>query len=311
MALKLALPSLDKRNVALAKARFRAWWEGADFDAAAALAAIGSAANDAGAEGDVDAELFAADEPDDPRLDALQRIWGQGRVGPGDDAAEAGLASKLNLTATATLGLFGPGLGAPVAAIAQTHLGEIRVFEWREEALAALRRAVTRARLDARVAVAAIDLETFSSPAEAFDGLVSLDDFSFADNAARLAQQLVRGLKPKAMAVIEMYCGVPGNDIAAGFASAFREPQIRPGDSVAALLEDAGLRVDANEDVTDAHIAAVKVGFRRLGEALKANGALSPGAGRELAWETEAWRMRVRLLAARRLERRRFVVTRR
>ena len=312
MALKLALPSLDKRNVALAKARLRAWWEGADFDEAGALAAIEAAANDAGQDGNVDAELFAAEaEPEDPRLDALQRIWGQGRVGPGDDAAEAGLATKLNLTATATLGLFGPGLGAPVTAIAQTHLGEIRVFEWREETLPALRRAVTRARLDARVTVSAADLETFSSPAEAFDGLVSLDDFSFADNAGRLAQQLVRGLKPKAMAVIEMYCGVPGSDIAAGFAAAFREPQIRPADKAAAILEEAGLRVDANDDITDAHIEAVKVGFRRLGEALKTGGQLSPIAGRELAWETEAWRVRVRLLAARRLERRCFVVTKR
>ena len=48
MALKLALPSLDKRNVALAKARLRAWWEGADFDEAGALAAIEAAANDSG-----------------------------------------------------------------------------------------------------------------------------------------------------------------------------------------------------------------------------------------------------------------------
>lgn len=310
MALKLALPSLDKRAVALAKARFSAWWEGAEFDEAAAAAAIDAAANDAG--GDVDAELFAAAaEPEDPRLDALQRIWGAGRVGPGEDAAEAALAARLNLTATATLGLFGPGLGAPVAAIAQTHLGDIRVFEWREETLPALSRAVTRAKLDARVTVAGADLETFSAPAEAFDGVVSIDDFTFADNAVRFAQQLVRGLKPKAMAVIEMYCGVPGNDIAAGFASAFREPQIRPADTVAALLEDAGLRVDANDDVTEAHIEAVKAGFRRLGEALKSGGALSPVAGRELAWETEAWRVRVRLLAARRLERRCFLVTKR
>ena len=121
----------------------------------------------------------------------------------------------------------------------------------------------------------------------------------------------MRGLKPKALGVIEAYCGVPGGDIAAGFASAFREPQIRPAPAIAALLEDAGLRIDANDDITDAHIEAAKAGFRRLGETLKENAALSPGAGRELAWETEAWRVRVRLLATRRLERRSFTVTRR
>lgn len=312
MALKLALPALDKRGVALARARLNAWWNGAAFDEADAKAAIEaameSAANDAGVEGD----LFGLESvPEDPRLDALQRIWGKGRVGPGDDAAEAAYPVKLSLPASATLALFGPGLSAPVAAIAQAHLGDIRVFEWREETQASLRRGVTLAKLDKRVTVSAVDLETFSAPSEAFDGLVSFDDFSHADNAARLAQQITRALKPKATAVIETYCGVPGTDIAAGFASAFCEPQVRPADAIAALLEDAGLRVDANDDITDAHIEMAKAGFRRLADALKEATALSPGAGRELAWESEAWRVRIRLLAARRLERRCFTVTRR
>jgi hypothetical protein len=35
---------------------------------------------------------------------------------------------------------------------------------------------------------------------------------------------------------------------------------------------------------------------------------LEPAAARELAWEAEAWRMRLKLLAQRRLERRRFVL---
>ena len=308
MALKLALPTLDKRGMALARARFRAWWEGANFDPAEAEAAIEAAANDPG----VEAELFSADSvPEDPRLDALQRIWGKGRVAPGDAAAEALYPAKLSLPASATLGLFGPGLSAPVVAIAEAHLGEIRAFEWREETQALLRRGVTLAKLDKRVTVSAVDLETFSGPSEAFDGLVSFDDFSHADNAPRLAQQFTRALKPKATAVIESYCGVPGTDMAAGFASAFCEPQIRPTDTIAALLEDAGLRVDANEDISDAHIEAAKAGFRRLAEALKTSAPLSPGAGRELAWESEAWRVRLRLLAARRLERRCFTVTRR
>lgn len=308
MAMKFALPALDKRGMALARARFQAWWSGAAFDEAAAMAAIAATANDEG----VDADLFAAaSTPEDPRLDALQRIWGSGRVGPGAAAVETLYPARLTLSASGTLGLFGPGLSGPVTAIAEAHLGDIRVFEWREETQDALRRGVTLAQLDKRVTVSAVDLETFSAPAEAFDGLVSFDDFSHADNAARLAQQFTRALKPKAMAVIETYCGVTGSDIAAGFAAAFCEPQIRAGAALAALLEDAGLRIDADDDVTDAHIEAAKAGFRRLAETLKDTPALSPGAGRELAWESEAWRARIRLLASRRLERRCFTVTRR
>ncbi|MDX2233121.1 MAG: hypothetical protein NW200_01365 [Hyphomonadaceae bacterium] len=306
MALKLALPTLDKRRMALARARFHAWWHGAAFDEEAARAAIEAAANDAG----VESELFAPPAPpEDPRLDALQRIWGAGRLGPGDAADEAALPARLNLSATATLGLFGPGLAAPALAMAQTHLGEVRVFEWREETLALLRHGL--AALDKRVSVAGVDLETFSAPAEAFDGAVSIDDFVYADNAQRMALQIARGLKDKASALVETYCAAPGPDLAAAFASAFREPQVRMRKDIATILEECGLRVDADEDVTDAHVEHARAAFKTLGDSLRGADPLSPVAARELAWETEAWRARVRLLASRRLERRRFLVTKR
>lgn len=305
MALKLTLPKIDP----LARARLRAWWEGAPFDEAAALAAIAATANDGGS---VEAELFAAPAPpEDPRLEALQRLWGAGRLMPGDDAAEAAMPAALGLSATATLGLFGPGLAQPVAATATTHLGPIRVFEWREEALTLLRHGLARAGLCERVETSAIDLETFTAPAESCDGIVSLDDFTYADNAARLAQQFARALKPKAGALIECVCGDPGADMAGAFASAFCEPQIRPADSLVALFEEAGLRVEANEDVGDAHLTLARAGFRRLGEAISKDGPPNAAVGRELGWETQAWRVRVALLAARRLQRRRFIAVRR
>lgn len=305
MALKLALPSLDKRKTALAQARFRAWWNGAAFDEAAAVAVIEAAANDAAA---VDAELFAAQAPpEEPRLEALQRIWGRGRIAPGDPAAEAALPALLNLSATATLGVFGAGLAAPVIALGETHLGEIRVFDWREETLDLLRHGIGP--LGKRASVTAVDLETFTAPADALDGAVSFDDFVFADNAPRLAVQLARSLKAKATALVETYCATPGDDLAAAFASAFREPQLRPRATLVTVLEEAGLRVDADDDVIDAHVECARTAFRTLGDKLRSEAALAPVAARELAWETEAWRVRVRLLAARRLERRRFTVT--
>jgi SAM-dependent methyltransferase len=307
MALKVALPKLDKRAVSLARARFRAWWEGGEFDEAAALAAIAAVANDGG----VDAELFAEAEPADPRLEALQRLWGQGRLMAGNEEAEAAMPAALSLSASASLAVFGPGLVAPVSALASTHVGPLRVFEWREESFGALRRGVARAKLGERVEAAGIDLETFTPPTEAFDGLVSFDDFTYADNAARLAQQFARTLKPKARAIVECYSGAPGPDLAGAFASAFREPQIRAADTLAALFEEAGLRVEDNADAIDAHVAQARDGFRRLGEAISQSGPPSADTARELSWETSAWRVRVRLLAARRLERRRFTLVRR
>jgi hypothetical protein len=45
-----------------------------------------------------------------------------------------------------------------------------------------------------------------------------------------------------------------------------------------------------------------------LGERIAAGAKLEAAVARELAWEAEAWRMRLRLLATRRLERRRFIL---
>src|SRR4249920_3582749 len=88
----LALKGLfDKRKVALARARFHAWWEGETFDEAAAQAAIEAAANDDSKveTGSTEDELFDALPFDMPaRLTALAAIWGEGRVRPGDDASE-------------------------------------------------------------------------------------------------------------------------------------------------------------------------------------------------------------------------------
>lgn len=313
MALKLPLPKIDSRGVALAQARFRAWWEGADFDPAAAGAAVdarlaAAAANDAGA---AEAELFTLQPPPvDLRLEALQRIWGEGRISPGDPSVEATFPTRLELSTTATLAVFGPGLSGPVQALAQKHLGAINIFEWREETRAHLTFGVAKAQLDKRATISAIDLETFTAPPGSFEGLISCDDFTYADNGARLAQQIAKALKPKASAVIETYAALPGGDLSPAFATAFSEPHLRASGDIETLLKETGLTIVAHEDVTDEHLASARAGFKRLADALAEGPPLAPGAGRELAWEAEAWRVRMKLLATRRLERRRLVVQR-
>lgn len=312
MALKLPLPKLDKRGVAMARARFAAWWEGADFDPSAAEAMIearlaADAANDPGADGD----LFKLDAPPfDLRLDALQRIWGEGRVFPGDAGVEATLPTKLGLSTTASLAVFGPGLVAPVQAFSTSHLGEMKVYEWREETHALLRHGVAKAGLDKRVSVATVDLETFSPPVGTLDGVISCDEFTYADNGPRLAQQIAKALKPKASAVIDCYAALPGGDLSSAFATSFLEPHLRAAGDIAGYFTEAGLTVVTHDDVTEEHLAAAREGFKRLADALASGTPLQPGAGRELAWEAEAWRVRMRLLATRRLERRRILVTR-
>lgn len=306
----LAIKTLfDKRKLALTRAKFRAWWEGETFDEAAALAALEAklsveAANDA-----TEAELF--DEPEyepPPRLVALAALWGDGRVRPGDATADGLEPARIGIAPEGVLAVLGPGLAAPLIALAGAHPGKIEVFEWREETLEALKHGVVKAKLNERVTVARIDLEAHVFAPNAYDGLFSTDDFAYCGYPPHLAQQILKCLKPGACAVVETYIGLRANELATAFASSFAEPQIRAHGDVLQFFTDAGLALEGDEDLTEEFLGTARASFKTLGEKLTQGNALEPAAARELAWEAEAWRTRLKLLAQRRLERRRFIV---
>lgn len=306
----VALKTLfDKRRMALAQARLRAWWTGEEFDAEAAMKAIEETlANDQTVGADED--LFDEPEPEvASRLAALDKLWGVGRIRPGDDTAEKLEPARLGLGPDGVMAFLGPGLSAPVVAVASAHPGPIAVFEWREEALDLLRYGVRKAKLDKRVSVTRIDLEAHVWPAGAYDGVLSIDDFAYVGFPPHLAHQLVKCLKPGACAVVETYVGLPSSELATAFASSFAEPQIRAHGDVLSYLADVGLVLEADEDLTEEFLTLARAGFKRLSEALS-EGGLEVAAARELAWEAEAWRTRMKLLAQRRLERRRFTLRR-
>jgi hypothetical protein len=307
----LAIKTLfDKRQRALRRAKFRAWWNGDEFNKEATLAEIEAklsqeAANDDGAE----AELF--DEPEcemPPRLASLAVLWGDGRVRPGDATADGLEPARLGLAPEGVLAVLGPGLAAPVIALADGHAGKIEVFEWREETLEVLKHGVAKANLNDRVSVSRIDLEAHVFAPSAYDGLLSTDDFAYCGYPPHLAQQIMKCLKPGACAVIETYLGLRDDALKTAFASSFAEPQIRAHGDVLQIFADAGLVLEADEDLTDEFLSLARGAFKALGERLTQGGGLEPAAARELAWEAEAWRMRLKLLAQRRLERRRFTL---
>ena len=305
----------NKKKAALTRAKLRAWWNGDVFDEEAALATyeaqLAAAANE-NAEDEASAvedELFDElpfEMP--PRLSALALIWGEGRVRPGDATGEALEPARIGVGAADTLAVLGPGLAAPVIALAGAHPGKIEVYEWREETVEALRYGVKQAKLDGRVTVTRIDLEAHVFAPASFDGILSIDDFAYVGYAPHLAQQVMKSLKPGACAVLEAYVGFKNDALKTAFASSFAEPQIRAHGDVLQFFRDVGLQVEADEDLTDEFLTTARAAFKQLGERLAQSGGIDPAAARELAWETEAWRSRLMLLAQRRLERRRFVV---
>jgi cyclopropane fatty-acyl-phospholipid synthase-like methyltransferase len=301
-------PLIDKRKFTLAKARFRAWWEGESFDEAAALAAVDAAANDLSGADD---ELFDPPPFDTPpRLAALGAIWGEGRIRPGEAGDERAVFAALGLSGEGALALLGPGHAAPIATYAEAHPGRIDVFEWREETVEALKYEMAKAKLDQRVSVSRIDIEAHVFVAHTYDALVSIDDFAYCSYPPHLAQQMYKCLKPGGRAAIDVYVGFKAAELATAFASSFAEPQIRAHGDILHFLRDVRLEVVSDEDLTEQFLRLAREGLVRLSENMEAVAKLNVLAAQELAWEVEAWRMRMRLLAQRRLERRRIVVAR-
>lgn len=298
----------DKRALALALARLSAWWEGDIFDEDAAMAEIDArfaAANDT-TEGEALFEPLPYAPP--PRLVALATLWGRQRIRPAGAAADAFDPAQIALASDGVLAALGPGGYAPLADIAAAHPGAIDVFEWRKETFAALEHGIAKARIGDRLTAARIDLETHVFPANRYDGLISTDDFAYGSRPAHLAQQIARCLKPGARALVETYVGVCDEDYATAFASCFAEPCIQVRDDLVQIFRDAGLAVDADEDLTERFLASARQSFKALGDQLTGESSLNVAAVRELAFEAESWRPRLRLLAQRRLERRRFIV---
>lgn len=308
----VALKTLfDKPKRALAGARFKAWWDGAEFDEAAALAEIeakfaADAANDTEGADDALFDAIPYDMP--PRLAALALIWGEGRIRPGDATAEGLEPARVGLAGDGVLALLSPGLVAPLLAVAAAHPGKIEAFEWREESFDALRHGLTEAKLDDRVSLTRIDLEAHVFTPNHYDGLLSIDDFAYSGYPPHLAQQIMKCLKPGACAVAESYIGAASPALATAFASSFAEPQVQTHADIVRFITDAGLTLEADEDLTDEFLGFAREGFKRLGENLAKAEGLDVAVARELAWEAEAWRTRMKLLSQRRLSRRRFIL---
>lgn len=309
MAAKKAL--FDKKGIALTRAKLRAWWDGEDFNEEAAVAEIEAklaaapAANDDATEDELFDEL-PYELP--PRLQALAVLWGNDRVRPGDATADRLEPARIGLAPEGVLAVLGPGLAGVMTAVAAAHPGKIDVFEWREETFDALKHGLKKAKLDERITASRIDLEAHVFTPGAYDGLLSIDDFAYCGYPPHLAGQILKSLKPGACAVVECYVGLKSPEIATAFASSFAEPQIRAHGDVLQVFTDTGFVVEADEDMTEDFLFTARAAFKQLGERLTAAGALEVAVARELAWETEAWRMRLQLLATRRLERRRFVL---
>lgn len=127
MGLKFALPLPDPAALKDVGGKLRAWWNGEDPPAAAAVEAVAEApgARDAG-------------PPPDPvklAICAGEALWGEGRVEPGSEALDVRMAGAVAATKGSRLAVFALGAGATALAISRTCLAKVdahvRAPDWK------------------------------------------------------------------------------------------------------------------------------------------------------------------------------------
>lgn len=285
----------------LLKRRFAAWWEGEPFDLDSVRAEIQSVAPAESAPMPMQAEIVPS-----PRLSALELVWGTGRVFPGDGAEERALATEILAPALdGPLLLLGPGLDAPVRAVAEAGR-EVHIGEWRSEATEILAARLT----GSGFAVDAVDLERLRFD-RSFCGALSMDCLIHTDDKVRFFSRLARALPANAIYVASDYVGAPGKNVEPAFASAFAEPQLTAEKDLLQMAESAGFTTERVEDLSGVVMQAARSGFIRVSENMEAlSGAVEGPIGvartHEVAWEVETWRARLELLGSGRLLARRF-----
>lgn len=301
------LALLDSARIARAKAHLHAWWEGIDPpsdelasategpnpESAAEAPALASSSQSGGG---------AAETLSSPRQVALARLWGQGRASPEDPGRMGVLVQRLAAPKTAAIAVLGPGGAALLAEARAAHPGRLSAHEWRADFTPALTAAAAELGAD-------VFPWTFGeaiADQRAFQGLISLEEIAFAPDLEAFAQACHAALAPGARAAVEGYVGDQSERAGSAFATSCAAPQLRAAAALAPAFEAAGFIVEAEEDRTEAHIAAAKAGFRQFTQAASEAGAaaLAPGVAQELAWEAACWRLRLTLLGEGALARR-------
>ena len=282
------LPDVDAMNEFVA--RLEAWWDGREFDP-------DDIKEKPPAPVKPPTAVSRAPKPQ-PRIGALELIWGLGRYSPGGGVLDAVLIEKLGRQRgrIGRLGLIGTD-AVTTDAVAEAFEEGVELAEWRKPC-ADRSRQVSESAL-----VTDCDLDRLRVFEDgSLKGALTVEALSFVDHKPGVAARVYRALRDGGRWVHMDYVAVNGFKPMASFATAWAEPQLLEEDEVKSIIESAGFQNVVCEDVTRVLAQAARGAFNRIGAALDDAVAIA-GGGREgalllqeLSWELTAWKARLKAL---------------
>lgn len=252
-----------------------------------------------------------------PRVAALEAIWGVGQFVPGDPRFDMELAEALDLIVATRKTVLTLGVNLPtLEAIADVTSARITALDWREPCVGQIQAGLGR--LTNRIEVKLSDIERMNvgiPPEGGFAGLVSVDAFTYADYKPGLVSKAHRLLRPGAVWAVLDYVGEAELVPSGAFASAWAQPQLCGARTLPRLLTEGGFQVMSDDTATERLLGAAGRAIRGLPGRLddfvaQAQGPAGALALRELAWELQSWRTRMRVLGTRGLQARLIIARR-
>jgi hypothetical protein len=232
------------------------------------------------------------------RVQALETLWGEGRLAPGSSRLDTQLLdAALELAdKPGAVGFIGVD-GALLSAFGSRSERLAVVAEWRGGCVDR-----TQA-LAPKAVMSACDVDRPSCFGDkALESMVSVEAFAYADHKAGMVGRVHRALNEDGRWVFLDTTRKTNKTPPEAFASAWAEPQLATDDEIDELLRLAGFRSVQKIAVTEQVLDAARAGYARLSEVLEgaANNGLTGREGalylQELAWEAQSWRSRIRAL---------------
>ena len=238
------------------------------------------------------------------RIQALETLWGEGRLAPGSGDLDNQLLDAVleHAETPGPIGFIGAD-GALLSAFAARSDRLAIVAEWRAACVA---RTQT---LAPQTVVSACDVDRPTCFGEkSLEGLVSIEAFAYADHKAGMVGRAHRALSDQGRWVFLDTTRNTNKTPPQAFASAWAEPQLATNDEIEELLRLAGFQSVQKVPASELVLNAARSGYAHLSSVLEA--AASNGLGgregalflQELAWEAQSWRARIRALEGGALE---------
>lgn len=275
--------------------RLKAWWEGYDL----ALRQKDKIPIDMG-ELSQDAVRYEEPEPRSMRLEIMQKIWGKGMSGPGDEDYILRLVKPLGLNPAHTVIDVGAGLGGATRVISEKFDIWITGLEQDREVAEAGMELSTMAGLAKRAPVHYFDMDRYEFRENSTDIAFSKEALFTVKDKDRLLKEIVRMIRPRGQLLFTDYVLSEDADQKAVTAWSEGEPKapfpwtMRDYES---LLTESRLDIRIKEDITDEIYSIITASWARFLSSLKGK-SVDKDTSAAITAAVELWTRRTRAIDA-------------